>query len=60
MGDGRRAKGIEVTHIYTSPGEYIVQLGVTSKTDKQGNSEKQGVFTNIVVLQSAKDKRKRD
>jgi len=50
MGDGRRTRGISTTHIYTAPGEYIVQLGVASKPDKQGNAEKMGVFKNIVVL----------
>jgi len=60
MGDGRRPKGVEITHIYTSPGNYIVQLGVMSKPDKQGNTEKLGVYTNVVVLPANWDKRRRE
>ncbi|MGE0089063.1 MAG: PKD domain-containing protein [Bacteroidales bacterium] len=60
MGDGRRTRGISTTHVYTAPGEYIVQLGVTSKTDKQGNSEKMGVFKNIVVLPGKNDRGRRE
>jgi hypothetical protein len=58
FGDGRKTRGIEATHIYTAPGNYIVQLGVVSKTDRQGNSEKQGVYKNILVLGQGKDRRR--
>jgi len=54
FGDGRRTKGIDITHIYSSPGIYIVQLGVFSKEDAQGNKKKQGVYKNIVVLDKKK------
>ena len=60
MGDGRRTRGISTTHVYTAPGEYIVQLGVASKPDKQGNSEKMGVFKNIVVLPGKNDRGRRE
>lgn len=60
LGDGRRTRGISTTHIYTSPGEYIVQLGVTSRPDKQGNAEKMGVFKNIVVLSSERERERRE
>jgi len=60
FGDGRKTGGIEATHIYTAPGSYIVQLGVVSKPDRQGNSEKQGVYKNIVVIGQGKDRRRSD
>ncbi|MFP4022948.1 MAG: PKD domain-containing protein [Thiohalospira sp.] len=58
FGDGRKTRGIEATHIYTSPGSYIVQLGVVSKANRQGESEKKGVYKNIVVLEQRKDRRR--
>ncbi|OFX89928.1 MAG: hypothetical protein A2W99_08815 [Bacteroidetes bacterium GWF2_33_16] len=60
LGDGRRTRGVSVTHVYTSPGEYIIQLGVTSKPDKQGNSDKMGVFKNIVVLPAQRERGRRE
>ena len=60
LGDGRRTRGISVTHVYTSPGEYIVQLGVTSRPDRQGNTEKMGVFKNIVVLPVQRERGRRE
>jgi hypothetical protein len=60
LGDGRRTRGITTTHVYTAPGEYIVQLGVTSKPDKQNNTEKMGVFRNIVVLPSQRERGRRE
>jgi len=53
FGDGRKTRGIEARHIYTTRGNYIVQLGVVSRQDKEGNSEKRGVYKNIVVVGSA-------
>jgi len=58
FGDGRKTRGVEATHIYTAPGNYIVQLGVVSKSDRQGNTEKQGVYKNIVVFGQGKDRRR--
>lgn len=59
FGDGRKTRGIEATHIYTTRGDYIVQLGVVSRNDKDGNSEKRGVYKNIVVVGSAKERGRR-
>lgn len=59
FGDGRKTRGIEATHIYTTRGNYIVQLGVVSKNDKDGNSKKRGVYKNIVVVGSFKEKGRR-
>ncbi len=58
FGDGRKTRGIEATHIYTAPGNYIVQLGVVSKSDREGNTDKQGVFKNIVVLGQSRERRR--
>ncbi|MFO7827884.1 MAG: PKD domain-containing protein [Bacteroidales bacterium] len=58
FGDGRKTRGIEATHIYTAPGNYIVQLGVVSKSDREGNADKQGVFKNIVVLGQSRERRR--
>lgn len=60
FGDGRKTGGIEVTHFYTAPGSYIVQLGVVSEPDQHGNSEKQGVYKNILVVGQGKDRRRSD
>ncbi|MBU8891448.1 MAG: PKD domain-containing protein [Bacteroidales bacterium] len=56
LGDGRKTRGIETRHIYTSRGNYIVQLGVVSKKDRDGNSEKRGVYKNIVVVGNLKER----
>ncbi|MFC2150978.1 PKD domain-containing protein [Bacteroidota bacterium] len=58
FGDGRKTRGIEASHIYTTVGSYIVQLGVVSKNDRDGNSEKRGVYKNIVVVASTKERRR--
>jgi len=55
FGDGRKTRGIEATHIYTTRGVFIVQLGAVSRTDRDGNSQKAGVYKNIVVVGSLKD-----
>jgi len=59
FGDGRKTRGIEARHIYTTRGNYIVQLGVVSRADRDGNSEKRGVYKNIVVVGSQKERRRR-
>ncbi|HAF27618.1 MAG TPA: hypothetical protein DCG75_01085 [Bacteroidales bacterium] len=59
FGDGRKTRGIEATHFYTIRGNYIVQLGVVSREDKEGNSEKRGVYKNIVVVGSLKERGRR-
>lgn len=50
FGDGRITIGRRVTHIYSTPGEYIVQLGVQTRRDREGNQEEQGVYRTIVVI----------
>ena len=52
FGDGRKTRGIEARHIYTTRGNYIIQLGVVSKNDRDGNSEKRGTYKNVVVVGS--------
>lgn len=49
FGDGRRTRGVEATHVYTAPGNYIVQLGVMGPENNEGDRPKQGVYKNIVV-----------
>jgi len=56
MGDGRKTRGVETRHVYTSIGNYIVQLGVVSKQDRDGNTEKRGVYKNIVVVGNMRDR----
>ncbi|MCG8410305.1 MAG: PKD domain-containing protein [Bacteroidales bacterium] len=60
FGDGRKTRGVEVKHIYTNKGNYIIQLGVVSKKDKKGNLQKRGVYKSIVVVGSTKSKNKRN
>jgi len=57
LGDGRKTRGIDVSHIYTTRGNYIIQLGVVSKKDKDGNNQKRGVYKNIVVVGQNKSRR---
>lgn len=59
FGDGRKTRGIEARHIYTTRGNYIVQLGVVSKQDKEGNSERTGVYKNIVVVGALKERNRK-
>jgi hypothetical protein len=59
FGDGRKTRGIEAQHIYTTRGNFIVQLGVVSKKDKGGNTQKRGVYKNIVVVGDAKERGRR-
>ncbi|MCB2197621.1 MAG: PKD domain-containing protein [Bacteroidetes bacterium] len=59
FGDGRKTRGIEVSHIYSTVGNYIVQLGVVSRKDRDGESDKKGVYKNIVVV-GAKGRRGRN
>ena len=59
FGDGRKTRGVEATHIYTTEGNFIVQLGVVSREDREGNSQKKGVYKNIVVVSATKEKRRR-
>lgn len=58
LGDGRKTRGIEVSHIYTTRGNYIIQLGVVSRNDKDGNNQKRGVYKNIVVVGQNKSRRR--
>ncbi len=53
FGDGRKTRGVEARHIYTNRGNFIVQLGVVSRKDKDGNTQKRGVYKNIVVVGSS-------
>jgi len=59
FGDGRKTRGVEATHIYSTEGNFIVQLGVVSREDREGNSQKKGVYKNIVVVGSTKERRRR-
>ena len=59
FGDGRKTRGIETRHIYTTIGTYIVQLGVVSRSDREGNSQKKGVYKNIVVVGSSRERGRR-
>ncbi len=59
FGDGRKTRGIEARHIYTTIGTYIVQLGVVSRSDREGNSQKRGVYKNIVVVGSSRERGRR-
>ncbi len=59
FGDGRKTRGIEARHIYTTRGNYIIQLGVVSKNDRDGNSEKRGTYKNIVVVGSSRERGRR-
>ncbi len=59
FGDGRKTRGVKATHIYTNVGNYIVQLGVVSRDDRDGNSEKRGVYKSIVVMPSSRERNRR-
>ena len=59
FGDGRKTRGIEAQHIYTTQGNYIVQLGVVSRKGRDGNVQKRGVYKNIVVVGQLRDKNRR-
>jgi len=59
FGDGRKTRGVEVRHIYTTIGSYIVQLGVVSRKDREGNAQTRGVYKNIVVVSSMKEKNRK-
>jgi len=59
FGDGRKTRGIEARHIYTTRGNFIVQLGVVSKKDRDGNTQKSGVYKNIVVVGDTKERGRR-
>lgn len=58
FGDGRKTRGVEVSHIYTTRGNFIVQLGVVSRKDRDGNTQKRGVYKNIVVVSEGKSRRR--
>jgi len=49
FGDGARKKGVRTEHIYSSPGVYRVQLGVTGRSKWTGEKAKICVFRDIKV-----------
>lgn len=59
FGDGRKTRGAQTSHIYTTVGNYIIQLGVVSREDRDGNSQKQGVYKNIVVVADTRERGRR-
>ncbi|MBI4649539.1 MAG: PKD domain-containing protein [Bacteroidia bacterium] len=50
FGDGNKAYGAIVSHIFAETGNYSVRLQVTGMKDTSGNSEKACVLKNITVI----------
>ena len=50
FGDGTRLQGVSAKHAFTESGEFLVNLGLTLKSDSSGNIHKTGVTKKIVVL----------
>ena len=50
FGDSTRSFGENVKHSYQQKGEYIVNLGLTLKSDSTGNIRRAGVSKKILVL----------
>jgi len=59
FGDGRKTRGTEATHIYTTIGTYIVQLGAVSREDRDGNTQQSGVYKSIEVVGSSRQRGRR-
>jgi outer membrane protein OmpA-like peptidoglycan-associated protein len=54
--DGTRTKGERVNHTFNEKGEYLVNLGVTIKSDSTGTIQKTGVSKKITVLNDQQEK----
>jgi flagellar motor protein MotB len=52
--DGNKSFGKNVEHSFKEPGEYLVNLTVTLKSDSTGNEHKTGVSKKIQVLNDAR------
>ncbi|MBN2611339.1 MAG: PKD domain-containing protein [Bacteroidales bacterium] len=50
FGDGTRASGINVNHVFTKPGTYMVQLGVLSTTNNENQEPQQRCVTRPLVV----------
>ncbi len=56
FGDGTRSMGEKVKHSYQKKGEYIVNLGMTLKSETTGNICKTGISKKILLLNDLQDK----
>jgi len=56
FGDGNRLFGENVKHSYKEKGEYIVNLGLTLKSDSTGNINKTGSSKKILVLNDLQER----
>ena len=51
FGDGTKAKGAEIAHVYKTEGSYRVQLGVTGFPDSTGFIPKECVYKQVEILE---------
>lgn len=58
FGDGTKMEGERANHKYKEAGEYMVNLGVTLKSDSTGNIHKTGSSKKIAILDSNQEKTK--
>jgi len=56
FGDGIRSTGKTVQHAYQKVGEYIVNLGLTLKSESTGNIHKTGISKKIIVLTDTQER----
>jgi outer membrane protein OmpA-like peptidoglycan-associated protein len=54
--DGTRLEGERVNHTFNEKGDYLVNLGVTIKSDSTGTIQKTGVSKKITVLNDQQEK----
>jgi flagellar motor protein MotB len=56
FGDGIRSTGDKVKHSYQKRGEYVVNLGITLRSDSTGNINKTGISKRILLLDDLQEK----
>ena len=56
FGDGTRSTGDKVKHSYLKRGEYVVNLGMTLKSDSTGIISKTGISKKILLLNDLQEK----
>ena len=56
FGDGTRLRGESVKHTFKETGEYLVNLGVTLKSDSSGNIHNTGVTKKISIVNDQRER----
>ncbi|MFO7658086.1 MAG: PKD domain-containing protein [Bacteroidales bacterium] len=50
FGDGTRATGVSVNHVYTKPGSFMIQLGITSTTTGENQTPQQRCVVRPLIV----------